>query len=145
LDKEESMIYTVTHQGRLCDSLLLRSHPRRLHDEYQNSSWPDENEKAPAKDEVAIADSLNNMRLSDSEELDNQPTRVDDVWEDLMNDRPFRHDPYVSACSTKDMEQLEALFCEYPVDSFAKAVDYEGNDGILLAAAEEAGLNTVNG
>jgi hypothetical protein len=73
------MIYTVTHQGRLCNPLSLRSQPRRLLDKYQNSSWPDENEKAAAKDKVAIADSLNSIRLSDSEELDNQPTYPDDV------------------------------------------------------------------
>jgi hypothetical protein len=35
--------------------------------------------KAAAKDKVAIADSLNSIRLSDSEELDNQPTYPDDV------------------------------------------------------------------
>jgi hypothetical protein len=62
LDKEESLIYTVTHQGRLCDPLSLRSQPRRLLDEYRNSSWLDENDKVAAKDEVAIADSLKNMR-----------------------------------------------------------------------------------
>lgn len=61
LDKEESMIYTVTYQGRLCDPLSLRSQPRRLLDEHQNSSWLDENDKVAAKDEVAIADSLNSM------------------------------------------------------------------------------------
>ena len=96
-----------------------------------------------AKDEVAIADSLKNMRLSDSEELDNQPTRIDDEWRDLMNDQSFRYGCYVSACCLKDMKQLEALFCKYPEDSFANAVDDEGNNGILLAATEDAGLDTV--
>jgi hypothetical protein len=143
LNKEESLIYTVTHQGRLCDPLSLRSQPRRLLDEHRNSSWPDENDKVAAKDEAAIADSLKNMRLSDSEELDNQPIRVDDVWRDLMNDQSFRYTCYVSACCLRDMKELEALFREYPADSFANAVDDEGNNGILLAAAEDAGLNTV--
>ena len=41
------------------------------------------------------------------------------------------------------MKQLKALFCKYPGDLFANAVDDEGNNGILLAAAEDAGLNTV--
>ena len=41
------------------------------------------------------------------------------------------------------MKQLEALFRQYPEDSFANAVDDEGNNGILLAAAEDAGLDTV--
>ena len=143
LDKEESMIYTVTHQGRLYDPLSRRSQPRRLLDEHQNSSWPDENDKAAAKDELAIADSLNSMRLSDSEEPDNQPTHPDDVWRDFMNDQSFRSKCYISACCLKDMEQLEALFREYPEDSFANAVDHEGNNGILLASAEDAGLDTV--
>ena len=143
LDKEESVIYTVTHQGRLCDPLSLKSQRRRLLDEYQNSSWPDEDDKTAAKDEVAIADSLNSMRLSDSEERDNRPTRPDDVWGELMNDQSFRSTCYISACCLKDMEQLEALFRKYPEDSFANAVDDEGNNGILLAAAEDAGLDTV--
>ena len=109
LDKEENLIYTVTHQGRLLDPLSLRSQPRRLLDEHRHSSWPDENDKVALEDEVAIADSLKNMRLSDSEELDNQPTRVDTIWRDLMNDQSYRHKCYVSACCLKDMKQLEAL------------------------------------
>ncbi|MCJ1307814.1 hypothetical protein MMC25_001462 [Agyrium rufum] len=125
-DEEESLIYTVTHQGRLCDPLSPRSQPRRLLDEYRNSSRPDEDDKVAAEDEVAIADSLKNMRLSDSENVDNQPTRADDIWRDLMNDQSFR-----------------PLFREYSEDSFADAIDDEGNNGILLAAAEDAGLDTV--
>ncbi len=79
LDKEESMIYAVTHQGRLCDPLPLRSQPRCLLDEHQNSSRLDENNKAIAEDKVAIVDSLNSLSLSDSEELDNQQTRLDNI------------------------------------------------------------------
>jgi hypothetical protein len=79
LDKEESIIYTVTHQGRLCDPLSLRSQPRRLLDEYQNSSWSDKNDKATAEDEDAIVDSLDSMRLSNPEELDDQLLRVDNI------------------------------------------------------------------
>jgi hypothetical protein len=79
LDKEESIVYTVTHQGRLYNPLLLSSQPRCLLDEHRNSSRLDENDKVTAKDELAIVDSLNNMRLSDSEELDNS-------WRDFIND-----------------------------------------------------------
>jgi ankyrin repeat protein len=60
-----------------------------------------------------------------------------------MNDQSYRHTCYFSACSVKDMKELEALFYKYPEDSFANAVDEEGNNGILLAAAEDAGLDTV--
>jgi len=143
LDKEESMIYTVTHQGRLCDPLLLRSQPRRLLEEYQNSGWRNENEEAAAEDEVEIADSLNTMNLSDSEELANQPPCLDDILRDLMNDRSYRYTCYFAACCVKDKKELEALFHKYPEDSFANAVDEEGNNGILLAAAEDAGLDTI--
>ncbi|QSZ30989.1 hypothetical protein DSL72_000550 [Monilinia vaccinii-corymbosi] len=141
LDKEESMIYTVIHQGRLCDPLSLRSQPRRLLDEY--SSCPDENDQAAAKDVVAIADSLNSIRLSDSEELGKQPPNFDDLWTDLKKDKSFRSNYYFSACCAKDLKQLEALFREYPEGSFANAVDRKGNNGILLAATEDAGLDTV--
>jgi hypothetical protein len=41
------------------------------------------------------------------------------------------------------MKQHEALFCKYPEDSLANTIDDEGNNGILLAAAEDARLNTV--
>jgi len=41
------------------------------------------------------------------------------------------------------MKQLEALFREYPEDLFANAVDDEGNNRILLAAAEDDRLDTV--
>jgi hypothetical protein len=61
----------MTHQGQLYDPLSLSSQPQRLLDEHRNSSRPDENDKVTVKDELAIVDSLNNMRLSDSEELDN--------------------------------------------------------------------------
>jgi hypothetical protein len=143
LDKEESMIYTVTDQGRLCDPFASRSQPRRLLEEYQNSGWRNENDEATAEDEVEIADSLNTMNLSDSEEPANQPPCVDDILRDLMNDQSYRHTCYFSACCVKDMKELEALFYKYPEDSFANAVDEEGNNGILLAAAEDAGLDTV--
>jgi hypothetical protein len=96
-----------------------------------------------AKDEAAIADSLKNMRLSDSKELDNQPICVGDVWRDLMNDQSFCYKCYVLACCLKDIKQLEALFRKYPADSFANAVDDEGNNRILLAIAEDARLDTV--
>jgi len=132
LDKEESMIYTVTHQGQLCDPLSLRSQPRRLLDEHQILSWPDENDKAAAKDEVAIADSMNSMRLSDSKEPNDQPAHPIDVWRDSMNNQSFRSSCYISACCLKDMEQLEALFREYPEDSFANAVITKGTMGSFL-------------
>jgi len=135
LDKEESMIYTVTHQGRLCDPLSLRSQPRR--------AGQMRTIRLPQKMKDAIADSLDSMGLSDSEELDDQPPRVDDIWRDLMNDQSYRHTCYFSACCVKDKKELEALFHEYPEDLFANAVDEEGNNGILLAAAEDAGLDTV--
>jgi len=79
LDKEEGLIYTVTHQGRLCDPRSLRSQLRRLLDEYRNSRWPNEDDEVATKDEVEVADSLRNMRLSDSEELDKQLPRVDTI------------------------------------------------------------------
>jgi hypothetical protein len=60
-----------------------------------------------------------------------------------MNDQSYRHTYYFSACCVKDKKELEALFHEYPEDLFANAVDEEGNNGILLAAAEDAGLDTV--
>lgn len=81
----ERLTYTMTSQGRLCDPLSLRSEPRRLLDKHRNSSWLDENDKVAAKDEVAIADPLKDMRLSNAE-LDNQLTRGDGVWRYLMND-----------------------------------------------------------
>lgn len=143
LNKEESMIYTVTHQDRLCDSLSRRSQSRRLLDEHQNLSWSDENDKTVAKDELAIADSLNSMRLSDFEELDNQSTHLDDVWRDFMNDQFFRFKYYISTCCLKNVKQLEALFREYLEDSFANAVDHEENNEILLVSAEDAELETV--
>jgi ankyrin repeat protein len=50
---------------------------------------------------------------------------------------------YFTACCTKDIKQLELLFRVYPEDSFANAFDREGNNGILLAATEDAGLDTI--
>lgn len=91
LEKKKSMIYTMTHQGRLCDPLSLRSPARRLLDEYQNSSRADELDKAATKNAVAIADSLNSMRLSNPKELDNQPTNFDVIRQDLINDQSFRY------------------------------------------------------
>jgi len=41
------------------------------------------------------------------------------------------------------MKELEALFCEYPEDLFANAVDDKGNNGILLTIAEDTGLDTI--
>jgi hypothetical protein len=41
------------------------------------------------------------------------------------------------------MKQLEALFYKYPKDLFTNAIDNKGNNGILLATAEDAGLDTV--
>lgn len=143
LNKEEGLIYTVTHQGRLCDSRSVRSQPRRLLDEHQSSRWSSENDKGATKDEVIVADSLKNMTLSDSKELDTQSTCSDSILRDLMNDPPYRCTCYFSACCLKDIKQLEDLFCEYPEDSFVNAVDDEGSNGILLASAEDAGLDTV--
>jgi ankyrin repeat protein len=81
--------------------------------------------------------------LSDSEGLDNQQTRLDDILRDLFTDQFFRYKCYFSACCLKDIKRLEELFRRYPEDLFANAVDDEGNNGILLVAAEDDGLNTV--
>jgi hypothetical protein len=60
-----------------------------------------------------------------------------------MNDQSFRYDCYFSACCLKDTKQLRGLFHKYPKDSFANAVDNEGNNGILLTTTKDAGLDTV--
>lgn len=121
----------------------MRSQPRRLLDEHQNSNWPDKNNKAIAGDKVAIVDSLNSLSLSDSEGLDNQQTRLVDILRDLFTDQSFQYKYYFSACCLKDIKRLEELFRRYPKDLFANAVDDKGNNGILLVAAEVDGLNTV--
>jgi len=41
------------------------------------------------------------------------------------------------------VEQLEDLFRVYSEDSFTNAVNHERNNGILLAASEDAGLDIV--
>lgn len=96
-----------------------------------------------AKNEVAIANSLKNIRLSDSEGLDNEPTRADNLLRDLISEQSFRHTSYFSACCLKDMKQLEAFFRKYPEDLFANAVNNKGNNGILFIITEDAKLATI--
>jgi hypothetical protein len=43
----------------------------------------------------------------------------------------------------KNTKELRALFHKYLKDLFANAVDNKGNNSILLAAAKDAGLDTV--
>jgi hypothetical protein len=121
----------------------LRSQPRRLLDEHQNLNWPDENDKAIAEDKVAIVDSLNSLSWSDSEELDNQQTWLDDIWRDILTDQSFRYKCYFSACCLKDIKQLGDLIRRYSEDLVANAADDEGNSGIFLVAAVHGGLNTA--
>lgn len=43
----------------------------------------------------------------------------------------------------KEYKTTQTLFCKYPKDLFTNTVDDEGNNGILLTIAEDAGLNIV--
>ncbi|OBT41940.1 hypothetical protein VE00_07462 [Pseudogymnoascus sp. WSF 3629] len=136
LDKEERVIYTVTHKGRLSDPLSLSFQPRRLLDEYRNLSQQRENDRPTAEDEDAIADSLDDMNLSDSE-------NVGDTLAEQLKDPSFRKKLYISDCCFKDIKDLELLFQRYPEDLFANAVCSEGNNGILLVSKDENGLDTI--
>ena len=106
--------------GLYCDPPPLRSQPWRLLDEHQNLNWPDENDKAIAEDKVTFVDSLNSLSLSDSEELDNQQTWLDDIWRDFLTAQSFRYKFYFSACCLKDIIQLGDLIRRYPEDLFCE-------------------------
>jgi len=68
---------------------------------------------------------------------------TDKIWEKLLMDPCHRRNMYFSHCDLNKKQGLELLCRRYPKDQFVDATDEEGNTGILLAAAKEHGLNTI--
>ncbi|KFY98024.1 hypothetical protein V498_01724 [Pseudogymnoascus sp. VKM F-4517 (FW-2822)] len=136
LNSEEEVVYTVTHQGGLSDPLSLSFQSWRLLDEYRDLSQQRENDRPTAETGDAIADSLDDMNLSDSED-------VGDTLAEQLKDPSFRKILYHSDCCFKDIKDLELPFQIYPNDPFAKAFCSKGNNGILLVSGDENGPDNV--
>lgn len=71
------------------------------------------------------------------------PKAPHEMWEELCLDPKFRTRLYFSHCVLKRIRDLESLFDRYPTDSFVGATTEEGDNGALLAATEENGLDTL--
>lgn len=95
-----------------------------------------ENDRPTVETGDAIADSLDDMNLSDSE-------YVGDTLAEQLKDPSFRKKLYHSDCCFKDIKDLELLFQIYPDDPFANAFCSEGNNGILLVSGNENGPDTI--
>ena len=50
---------------------------------------------------------------------------------------------YISHCCGGKLQDLSVLFESYLEDQYTDAVDYEGSNGVLLAACEEHSLKTI--
>ncbi|KAK5721284.1 hypothetical protein LTR17_014746 [Elasticomyces elasticus] len=71
-----------------------------------------------------------------------QHSTSDEILDKLMATAEYRKDLYISYCSARQIKYLESLFSSYH-DNFASMTDEEGNNGILLVAAEEDGVPTI--
>jgi hypothetical protein len=162
LDKEEGMIHTVTHEGQFSDPAMAQYPPRRLLDEYERFHDIGDIDASHTKDgdgsivEDTLAGSIKGLNLSDSGHLRTNPSKPDgshnavpqslqDAYEtvkEFYSQESYRHDVYVSACCIGNLQDLHMLFERYPDDQYVDVVDREGNNGILIAATEDA-LNTI--
>ena len=86
---------------------------------------------------------MNRISLSNYEELGEQTDYIDDTLRNIYEDQTFCYKMYFLAYCHIGIIQLQWLFLKYPWNLYTNAVDGEGNDGILLAAAENRGLDTV--
>ncbi|KAK4900163.1 hypothetical protein LTR49_027511 [Elasticomyces elasticus] len=67
----------------------------------------------------------------------------DETWDKLYRDPKFRRTMYFSHCILREIKYLKSLCHQYPEDDFIRAGDEQENTGVLLAATEEDGLETV--
>ncbi|KAK3614239.1 hypothetical protein LTR56_027385 [Elasticomyces elasticus] len=67
----------------------------------------------------------------------------DETWDKLYCDPRFRRTMYFSHCILREIKYLISLCHQYPEDDFIRAGDEQENTGVLLAATEEDGLETV--
>ncbi|KAF2762481.1 ankyrin [Pseudovirgaria hyperparasitica] len=128
--------------------------PRRLLEEYESLHgvyFDDPEEYRNGKSEPgpdgtdAITESLARTTLSDSQGSDprqHEPDRYR-CFTDPMADPNLRRKFYVSFCAQGDTQKLDNHFRMYPDDDFASYVNIQGANGVILAAAEENGLQTV--
>lgn len=65
------------------------------------------------------------------------------MLEELWASSEYRQDVYHSACVRRDIHQLRQLFERYPEDNFIAHTDQKGDLGVLFAATEENGLETL--
>jgi hypothetical protein len=163
LDKEEGIIYTVTHEGQLSDPAIARYPPRRLLDKYKRAHDIGDIDASDTEDsegsigEDTLAGPMKGLKVSDSGHLRTNPFEPDgsnnavpksvqdayEIVKELYSQESYRHKVYISACCIGDIRDLHMLFERYPDDKYVDVVDQEGNNGILIAATEEAGLNTI--
>ncbi|KAK1064006.1 hypothetical protein LTR74_009073 [Friedmanniomyces endolithicus] len=96
-------------------------------------------------DELDVA--LDGLTLDESANPPKKDREVDkstdEIWEELLLDPNHRRKMYFSHCILNETRELEVLCRSCPNDQLIDAMDEEGNTGILLAAVEEHGLNTV--
>jgi len=97
------------------------------------------------EDEIdALIGTTDNLTLKDAgRQSTSTPKPSEEIWEELCLDPNFRKRLYFSHCILKQIRDLESLFDRYPNDPFIEATDEEGNNGALLAATEENGLETL--
>jgi len=147
LDRDHCVFVTVNSAGR-----MMESSPRQpyrsllpsfayLHEWNQVDNTRDEGDDT----DDGLESATRRLSIGDQSSQDSSsPRRTDkEVWEELLASPDYRRDLYISACVTKDIHTLQQLFETYPDDDFALQVSEDGDNGVLLAATEEKGLETV--
>ena len=85
--------------------------------------------------------------LSLNDESNTEPPKgprisTEEMREDLYASPESRRKMYISACVRRDIGELQELFDKYS-DDFIAQTSRDGDTGILLAATEEGGLETL--
>ncbi|KAK3705216.1 hypothetical protein LTR37_013377, partial [Vermiconidia calcicola] len=87
-----------------------------------------------------MAQGLKTSRDSDE---NRQRKTADEILKKLSSNPGYRRSVYFSYCASRDIQGLESLFRQWPSDQFTGSVTKEGDTGVLLAAHEENGLQTL--
>jgi hypothetical protein len=116
---------------------------RTLLPQYQNQPLDSADFDDAGAEMSSLADAANGLNLEDSTGEEDPYKTGDPVWDEMFSEPAWRQKFYMTCCAEMNISQLEMLHRRYPNDNFVGCVDYEGDNGSLLAASDENGLEQL--
>lgn len=137
MNRENQEYATVNHCGDIEVPIDDGRDGRTLLPRYREQHQP----KISLKDSDSESDESLTARTQ-AVDLNREKT-TEDILGELYSDPGYRLKVYFSHCCLRELRKLKMLCRRYSEDPFVASVDEDGNTGLLLAATEENGLETL--